>query len=256
MGQPQPPTPRPRSRHFWFALRVTGLIVPTSPGYPPSMSREPRAVLLLLGLAVLGHVARYMLGRPRDPPGQLLSTAPRAADPLQHRDRAERLARPLGAGETVDLNRADAEEIARLPRIGMSLAKRITEDRTVRGPFRGLDDLDRVPGIGPSLLAQLADRVSFGVSGVTSAPSGSGANPSMLGAYAAAIPVSPEGPVDLNSASLADLVALPGIGKARARAILAYRRSHGSFAAVSDLEQVPGFSRSLVARVGQYLTVR
>ena len=222
------------------------------------MSREPRAVLLLLGLAALGQVARYMLGRPRDPPGQLLATSPRAADPLQHRARAERLALPLGAGETVDLNRADPEEIAGLPGFGMSLAKRIAEDRTVRGPFRGLDDLDRVPGIGPALLARARQGLVWRCPGVALAPSGEQCKSRrvLFGAYAARIPVSPEGPVDLNSASGADLGALPGIGTARARAILAYRRSHGSFAAVSDLERVPGFSRSLVARLGRYLSVR
>lgn len=220
------------------------------------MSREPRAVLLLLGLAVLGHAARLILGRTRDPPGQLLAALPSSADPARQRALAERLARPLRPGETVDLNSAEAEEIARLPRIGMSLAKRIAEDRSVRGPFRGLADLDRVPGVGPAILAQLLDRVAFGGPGVARQSRGNGANPSTLGAYATPSPAPPEGPVDLNSASLADLVALPGIGKAKARAILAYRRSHGSFAAVSDLGQVPGFSQALVGRLGPLVTVR
>jgi competence protein ComEA len=221
------------------------------------MAREPRAVLLLLGLAVLGHAAHLILGRTHDPPGQLLTTLPSSsADPARQRARAERLARPLRPGETVDLNSAEAEEIARLPRIGMSLAKRIAEDRSVRGPFRGLDDLDRVPGVGPAILAQLSDRVAFGGAGVARPSRGNGANPSTLGAYATPSPAAPEGPVDLNSASLADLVALPGIGKARARAILAYRRSHGSFAAVSDLGRVPGFSQALVGRLGPLVTVR
>ncbi len=221
------------------------------------MAREPRAVLLLLGLAVLGHAARLILGRTHDPPGQLLAGLPSSsADPARQRARAERLARPLHPGETVDLNSAEAEEIARLPRIGMSLAKRIAEDRSVRGPFRGLDDLDRVPGVGPAILAQLLDRVAFGRPGVARPSRGNGANPSTFGAYATPSRAPPEGPVDLNSASLADLVALPGIGKARARAILAYRRSHGSFAAVSDLGRVPGFSQALVGRLGPLVTVR
>jgi competence protein ComEA len=218
------------------------------------MSREPRAVLLLLGLAVLGHAVRLVLGQQRRPPGELLSPAHSAADPVRQRARAEHLARPLGPGEKVDLNAAEAEEIARLPRIGMSLAKRIVSDRSARGRFRRLEELDRVPGVGPGLLALLADRVSFGGQGLVDI-SGNAANPSTPGAYATPQD-SPEAPVDLNSASLNDLVALPGIGKARARAILAYRRSNGSFAAVSDLGRVPGFSQSLVARLAPYLMVR
>ena len=219
------------------------------------MSREPRAVLLLLGLAVLGHAARLVLGRQRDPPGQLLATAP-SADPERHRARAERLSLPLRPGEKVDLNSAEAEEIARLPRIGMSLAKRIVRDRSARGAFRGLEELDRVPGVGPALLSQLSDRVSFGGTWVAEASPEKGANPGTLGAYIAPPEANPEHPVELNSASQADLMALPGIGTARARAILAYRRSHGSFAAVSDLGRVPGFSRSLVARLAPHLIAR
>jgi competence protein ComEA len=62
--------------------------------------------------------------------------------------------------------------------------------------------------------------------------------------------------VDLNSATEKDLLALPGVGPARARAILAYRREAGSFAAVSELERVPGISRSLRARLEPLVTVR
>jgi competence ComEA-like helix-hairpin-helix protein len=219
------------------------------------MAREPRAVLLLLSLAALGHLTRLLLQDRKLPPGQILAEAPPGADPAGQRARAERLARPLGPEERIDLNSAPAEQIARLPRIGMSLAKRMVDDRAGRGPFQRLEDLDRVPGVGPALLASLAERVSFGPG--PPGPSGPvrGANPGTSGAYGASRPV-PEGSIELNSASLADLVALPGIGKARARAILAYRRSHGSFAAVSDLERVPGFSRSLVAGLMPYLTVR
>jgi competence protein ComEA len=224
------------------------------------MSREPRAVLLLLGLALLAHVVGLVLGRPGAAPGALLAPAKADSrgepDPASHRDRSARAGRPLAPGEVVDLNSAPAEEIARLPRIGMSLAKRIVEDRVARGPFRGLEDLDRVPGVGPALRRTLAERVRFGAvlwAGVV--PDGS-ASKRISGAYSAAPDPARGVPVDLNSAAEADLVALPGIGPARARAILAYRREAGPFAAVSDLERVPGFSHALAARLAPLLTVR
>ena len=219
------------------------------------MSREPRAVLLLLALAVAGQAGRLVLGHQGAPPGAILTPAP-AGDPARHAARAQRLARPLGPGETIDLNAASAEEIARLPRIGMSLAKRIVQDRTTRGAFRGLDEVDRVPGVGPALLARLSEWVVFGKSGPVSVVGEIAANPGIPGAYAAPGGAPAEGLVDLNLASLADLEALPGIGKARARAILAYRRSHGSFAAVSDLGRVPGFGQWLVERLGPLVTVK
>jgi competence ComEA-like helix-hairpin-helix protein len=219
------------------------------------MSREPRAVLLLLALAVAGQAGRLILGHRGEPPGAILTPLP-AGNPAQHAARAQRLARPLRPGETIDLNTASADEIARLPRIGMSLAKRIVQDRTTRGAFRGLEELDRVPGVGPALLARLAEWVAFGESGRVSVTPEIAANPGIPGAYGAPGGAPAEGLVDLNSASIADLEALPGIGKAKARAILAYRRSHGSFAVVSDLGRVPGFGQSLIARLTPLVTVR
>lgn len=221
------------------------------------MSREPRAVLLLLGLAIAGHAGRLLLARPGAPPGELFATPARGdADPARQRARSVGLAQPLSAHETVDINRAPPEEIARLPRIGMSLAKRIVKDRTARGLFRGPGDLDRVPGVGPGLLGALQGRLNYG-GVVTEVPTPSNdANLGTPGPYGPATQLRSEGLLDLNSASETDLLALPGIGPARARAIVAYRREKGSFAAVADLGRVSGFGRALVARLTPFLMAR
>jgi competence ComEA-like helix-hairpin-helix protein len=55
----------------------------------------------------------------------------------------------------VDLNRAKAEELESLPRIGPTLAARIIEDRERRGPFASVEELARVRGIGPATVAKL-----------------------------------------------------------------------------------------------------
>jgi competence protein ComEA len=47
-------------------------------------------------------------------------------------------------------------------------------------------------------------------------------------------------PVDLNTATAEQLEALPGVGPATSRAILAYRASHGRFRSVTELLEVPG----------------
>ena len=44
----------------------------------------------------------------------------------------------------------------------------------------------------------------------------------------------------LNSATLADLDALPGVGPVTAQKILDYRQKHGSFRSVNDLDAIPG----------------
>jgi competence protein ComEA len=48
------------------------------------------------------------------------------------------------------------------------------------------------------------------------------------------------GPVSLNSATLEQLDALPGIGPALAQQIVSYREAHGPFTAIDQLSEVPG----------------
>jgi competence protein ComEA len=59
----------------------------------------------------------------------------------------------------LDLNRATAAELERLPRVGPSLAGRIVAFREKYGPFPAVDSLVRVPGIGPGTLALLRGKV-------------------------------------------------------------------------------------------------
>lgn len=221
------------------------------------MDREPRTVILLLGLAALGHLARLAVGAAGEPPGQILAPPAAPSTALeQQRARSARAGRPLARGELVEVNRADASEIARLPRIGMSLAKRIVADREARGGFRGPADLDRVPGVGPALLAGLDGKVSYTGAEALGGPKGPAATDGTAGSYGG-VPATPGSLlIDLNSASANDLEALPGIGPARAGAIVAYRREAGPFAAVSDLGRVPGLSRAVVKRIAGMVEVR
>ena len=64
-------------------------------------------------------------------------------------------AEPIEIQFQVDANSADWPELAQLPRIGETLARRIVESRQEQGPFSGHDDLQRVRGIGPRTLEQI-----------------------------------------------------------------------------------------------------
>lgn len=60
-----------------------------------------------------------------------------------------------GTAGPLDLNAADARALEALPGIGPSLAARIVEYRARHGPFRRVEDLLAVPGIGPRTLERL-----------------------------------------------------------------------------------------------------
>jgi competence protein ComEA len=65
-----------------------------------------------------------------------------------------------GGGGAVNLNSADVAALDGLPGIGPVLAQRIVDYRGQHGPFGRVDDLLDVPGIGPAILAHLADAVT------------------------------------------------------------------------------------------------
>ena len=129
------------------------------------------AALAALGLAV-AHVRRAQpelverLERFDRAPAIPDPVAPSSAAPVPP---ARRPARPPGsraaAGEApstepIDLNRASAGDLMRLPGIGPVLATRIVESRDAHGPFASLEELRRVRGLHRSTLHRLRPLVT------------------------------------------------------------------------------------------------
>ena len=226
------------------------------------LSPERRAVLLLLALAVVGQGVRYLITRPSEPPGQvqLLSVFP-SGSPGAHKDSTMRQARPLRPGELVDADAATASELARLPRVGLALAKTIVANRDTHGPFGGLAGLDRVPGVGPGLLRRAGGHLSF--SGSAAVPAAGGSSGAGVGTTFAplasrnlAVPTAaaPISVLNVNRATAVELEGLPGIGPALARRIVADREARGPFATVGSLDRVPGIGPALVTRLGKWVS--
>jgi len=61
--------------------------------------------------------------------------------------------------------------------------------------------------------------------------------------------------VNLNTATKDELVALPGIGPAKAQAILDYRAEHGGFKTVEELKDVKGIGAKRFEKLKADLTV-
>jgi len=66
------------------------------------------------------------------------------------------------ATSTIDINTATGAELELLPGIGPALAQRIIDHRREHGPFRRVEDLDDVKGIGPRTLEKLRPLVRVG----------------------------------------------------------------------------------------------
>jgi competence protein ComEA len=66
----------------------------------------------------------------------------------------------VDGGGGIDLNSATVAELEALPGVGPVLAKRIVAHRDERGPFRTIEDLLDVPGIGESKLSQMRDSLA------------------------------------------------------------------------------------------------
>jgi competence protein ComEA len=96
--------------------------------------------------------------------------------------------------------------------------------------------------------APLTDGQQIAV-GVPGAPAVPGPAPGGAGGAA------PGGPLRLNTATVADLDALPGIGPVLAQRIVDHRSAHGPFTSVAQLEDVPGIGPTIFAGLEGLLTV-
>ncbi len=61
--------------------------------------------------------------------------------------------------------------------------------------------------------------------------------------------------ININTADIAELCTLPGIGESRARAILEYREKNGGFQKKEDIMQVSGIGQKMYEKIEEDITV-
>lgn len=222
---------------------------------------ERRALLFLATVAAAGGLIRVTRSAASGPAPAAVAPQLAGEDVVRQAAlsrTAQALARPLEPGERVDVDRAPAEELQRLPRIGRRLALRIAADRLAHGPFGSLEALRRVPGVGASLLRGLEPWVTFSAGPPAPAVTYPGAA-FVSGAHSAVAPekhatasgaaAACAGPVAPNRATAEQLMCLPGIGAVLAERIVADRAAHGAFRDIADLARIPGIGRSRIERL-------
>ena len=206
---------------------------------------HPRhAALLLLATALGGRLLLQWRGAPHAAPGEVAFKVAAPTDLAAQRRAAVARTAEVGEGETIDVDRAGAGELARLPGVGPALARRIVAEREHGGMFGGSPCLDaRVAGVGAGFLRRAGPHLTF--SGPPCAQAG-GPDRGRAAGNADTAAVGCPDVVEINVATKAQLECLPGVGAARAESILALRARKGAFGSVAELRGVRGLTQRLL----------
>ena len=177
-------------------------------------------------------------------------------------------ARPTQAVQPAltDLNRADRAQLEQIPGIGPGLAKRIDDHRRDRGPFRSVEELRQVRGIGPATLDKVRAYLHVEMPPSTDQsleplvlerrPQSDSPSLALVPRAVSTGKLQPgDPPVDVNAADVAELVRIPGVGPVTAQNILAARADR-PFSSVNDLDRVKGIGAKTLEKIRPYVIVK
>jgi DNA uptake protein ComE-like DNA-binding protein len=148
----------------------------------------------------------------------------------------------------IDLNSASEKDLESLPGVGAATAKKIIAGR----PYSSTSDLSKA-GVSAATIKKITPLVTVG-GAAAPAPAPAKATSSKSAASEKASASSTSGgsgaPVDLNTASAAELKELPGVGEATAKKIIAGR----PYSSVGDLSNA-GVSAATIKKITPLTTV-
>jgi len=167
----------------------------------------------------------------------------------------------------LDINSASEEELMTLTGITRHIAHEIIEHRIAIGAFKKVEDLALVSGVGAAKLQAIKPEICVSrklpsaASVTTTDASSSSCN---VNGDSASVTSSPKiserhrrrkrDPVNINTASIFQLMTVDGITQELAAHTVHYRDRKGPFKTVYDLRKVAGFNTRLISALGPYLT--
>jgi len=137
---------------------------------------------------------------------------------------------PAAQRQKMNLNTATRAQLEALPGVGPELAENIISSR----PFRSVDDLKNIQGIGEGRFDEIKNLVIVGEEEAVSPKLGPGQT------------------ININSATQDELERLLGIGPVRARAIIEAR----PFSKIEDIMKVKGIKEKTFGKIRGYIVVR
>jgi competence protein ComEA len=179
-----------------------------------------------------------------------------AGDPA--RPGAEKLPAADLPSARLELNGATRAELALVPGLGPARAQAVEDYRRHHGPFRSVEDLRNVPGIGPKTLERVRSYLFVDEVAKADTPPARDASATIVRSAAAKKSkkeAALTAPINVNGASAAELQKLPGIGPKLAQRILDERTLRGSFKTVDELRRVPGIGPKTLEKLRPHVIV-
>ncbi len=164
----------------------------------------------------------------------------------------------------ININTATAAELTALPGIGEAKAKKIVAYREANGDFGSIEEIKNVSGIGDATFENIKSYITVG--SVQSANKNNQTKAPETEKPSEEVQTKPTEQttaediteallININTADVAELDKLPGIGEATAKKIIAYREQNGNFKSIEDIMNVSGIAEKKFEKLKDYITV-